>query len=136
MLAKILIVDDDPLVLGVTAGLLAEAGYGVVEARGYDEAIARLEAEADAGLLVTDICLGGGPDGLALAREAARRRPGLRILIVSGAMRPAGAECPEGALFFTKPYAPGALLAVIGDADAWQAVPAAQPSGGYIVTAE
>lgn len=132
---KIVLVDDDPLVLGVTADLLAEGGYEVLAAASGEEALARLAAAPDAGLLVTDIRLGCPPDGLALAREAARLRPALRILIVSGEVRPAGADCPAGALFFTKPYAPGALLAVLGDPEAWPSVPAAQLSDGSVVTA-
>jgi DNA-binding NtrC family response regulator len=135
ILRKILLVDDDPQVLRATAELLGEGGYEVLEARTGAEALARLDAEPEAGLLVTDISLGCAPDGLALAREAARRRPGMRILIVSGAVRPAGADCPPGALFFTKPYAPGALLAILADAEAWQAVPPAQLPAGSIVTA-
>ena len=132
---KVLLVDDEPLVLSTISGLLADGGYEVIEARGYEEALARLEDAPDAGVLVTDISLGGAADGLALAREAARLRPGLRIVIVSGAVRPAGGECPERAIFFTKPFAPGALLAIVGDGEAWADVPDAQPSAGSVVTA-
>jgi len=132
---KILLVEDEPLVLQTTAALLAEGGYQVIAATGYAEALARLEAEPDAAVLVTDINLaGGGPDGVALAREAARRRPGLRIVIVSGAVRPLGGDYPGQAIFFTKPYAPGALLAIVADGAAFENVPEAQPSGRSVVT--
>ena len=35
------------------------------------------------------------------------------LLIVSGAERPAKGEYPDGAVFFTKPYAGGALLEMV-----------------------
>lgn len=131
---KVLLVEDEPLVLQATAALLADGGYHVIEARGYAEALTRLEAEPEAEVLVTDISLSGGPDGVALAREAARRRPGLRIVIVSGAVRPLGGDYPRQAIFFTKPYAPGALLAIVADGAAFENVPEAQPRAPSVVT--
>ena len=115
----VLIVDDEPLVLHTTAELLAEEGYGVVLAGGYDEALARLEAEPDTAVLVTDISFSSGPDGIALARAVAERWPHIRIVIVSGEVRPSGCDYPENALFFTKPYAPGALLTMVREGAEW-----------------
>jgi DNA-binding NtrC family response regulator len=116
---KVLIVDDEPLVLSTTAALLADGGFEVCEARGYDEAIRRLESDSDCDVLVTDISLAGRPDGIALARAVAERWPHVRVVIVSGAVRPQGGDYPERAVFFTKPYAPGALLSIVGDGEAW-----------------
>lgn len=130
----ILLVDDEPLVLRTTAELLADGGYNVVSAGGYDEALACLAAEAAPDVLVTDIRLGGPHDGIELACEAARRRPDLRIVIVSGEVRPQGGDYPGRAIFFTKPYAPGALLAIVADGEAWDNVAEAQPSAASVVT--
>jgi DNA-binding NtrC family response regulator len=116
---KVLIVDDEPLVLSTTAALLADGGFEVCEARGYDEAIRRLESDSACDVLVTDISLAGSPDGIALARAVAERWPHVRVVIVSGAVRPQGGDYPEQAIFFTKPYAPGALLKVVGDGELW-----------------
>jgi DNA-binding NtrC family response regulator len=116
---KVLIVDDEPLVLSTTAALLSEGGYEVCEARGYEEALRRLESDSACDVLVTDIRLAGSLDGIALARAVAERWPRVRVVIVSGAERPQGGDYPEGAIFFTKPYAPGALLKVVGDREVW-----------------
>jgi two-component system, response regulator PdtaR len=116
---RVLVVDDEPLVLQCTAALLADGGYTVAVARGFEEALGRLEAAPDTSVLVTDISFSGGPDGIALARAVAERWPHIRIVIVSGDVRPAGSDYPESALFFTKPYAPGALLTMVSEGAEW-----------------
>ena len=114
---RVLLVEDDPLVLRSTADVLADGGYEVLEASGYDEAIAHMDAEPS--LLVTDIDLSEGRDGLALARSAAERCPDIRIILVSGQLRPQGHEYPDKAVFITKPYPPGALLTILEDSSSW-----------------
>jgi hypothetical protein len=69
-------------------------------------------------VVVTDIGLGGGPLGLDLARTVAERWPEIRLVIVSGEQRPARDDYPQSAVFFTKPYAEGALLSII-NAPVW-----------------
>jgi CheY-like chemotaxis protein len=114
---KILLVEDEPLVLRNTADLLTEDGYDVTECTGCEEALARLEAEPDTAVLVTDLNVACPGDGMTLARVAAERWPHLRIVMVSGALRPPQGTYPERAIFFTKPYAPGALLHVVRSPD-------------------
>jgi two-component system, response regulator PdtaR len=111
----VLLVEDEPLVLRTTADLLEHGGFQVVGASNYDEAVAALEAQPDTAMLVTDISIGGEGDGVQLARWVAERFPHMRILIVSGAVRPSGDAYPKEAIFFTKPYAPGALLTIVRD---------------------
>ncbi|MBV9931990.1 MAG: response regulator [Alphaproteobacteria bacterium] len=115
----VLIVDDEPLVLQATADLLADDGCAVLLAGSFAEAIERLEAAPAPDVLVTDIRFSGGPDGIALARTVAERWPQVRIVIVSGEVRPAGSDYPENALFFTKPYAPGALVTMVREGAEW-----------------
>ncbi len=52
-------------------------------------------------LLLTDIIMPGGMDGAALAREAARRHPDLRVLLTTGYQGDAEAE---GLPVLRKPY--------------------------------
>lgn len=113
----ILLVEDDPLVLDSTAALLSDGGCDVRCAASADEAIAFLEEGPAPAVLVTDIALEGGPSGLDLARTVAKRWPDVKLLIVSGSERPPREDYPERALFFTKPYAGGALLAMVKDRD-------------------
>jgi CheY-like chemotaxis protein len=113
----VLLVEDDPLVLDCTAELLAEGGCNVTRATSADEAIAALEAGPLPEMMVTDIALSSERSGLDLARTVAQRWPEVRLLIVSGSERPAKGEYPESAVFFTKPYAGGALLEMVKSPD-------------------
>lgn len=114
---KVMLVEDEPLVLRSTADLLAEDGYEVTECSGCDEALARLEAEPDTSVLVTDLNVTCPGDGVTLAKMVAQRWPHIRLILVSGALRPERDDYPERATFFTKPYAPGALLHVVKSPD-------------------
>lgn len=107
---NILLVEDELLVLDATAELLSDAGYNVVRASTCDEALAALHQGFHPSVVVTDINLQEGGDGLALSRCISELWPGIRIIIVSGSSRPTREEYPEEAVFFTKPYAPKALV--------------------------
>ena len=113
----ILLVEDDPLILESTADLLSGGGCEVRRASTAEEALEALRQGPLPAVLVTDISLIGGRSGLDLARTVAERWPQIRLLIVSGAERPARDAYPERALFFTKPYADGALLAMVQNRD-------------------
>ena len=113
----ILLVEDDPIVLDSTACLLSDGGCDVRRACNAEEAMAFLEQGPPPAVLVTDIALDSGPSGLDLVRTVAERWPDVRLLIVSGSERPSREDYPERALFFTKPYAGGALLAMVKNED-------------------
>jgi CheY-like chemotaxis protein len=113
----ILLVEDDPLVLDSTAALLADGGCDVRRASSVAQALHALENGPLPAVLVTDISLSGRRSGLDLARTVAERWPSVRLLIVSGAERPSHDDYPKQALFFTKPYAGGALLAMVRSPD-------------------
>ena len=114
---RVLLVEDDPLILRNTADVLEGGGYEVLEACCFEEAMAHMEASP--ALLVTDIDLKGHPAGLELARSAAERLPDIRIVLVSGQIRPDGHQYPHNAVFFTKPYPPDALLTILADSADW-----------------
>ena len=103
--------------LAFLAELLAGDGLNVTCARTAVEALAMLEAGPAPAILVTDINLAGRLSGLDLARSVAECWPGVRLLIMSGESRPAQDQYPPRALFFTKPFAPGALIAVVRSQD-------------------
>ena len=125
----VVLVEDEPLVLQTTAELLREGGYCVVVAASYAEALRQIEACPEAVALVTDISIEGEETGLDLAQLVAQRWPHMRMVIVSGRERPRAHQYPPEAVFFTKPYAPGALLTIMdqfmaGQVEPRQAVPA------------
>ncbi len=78
----ILVVNDEPVVLGVTARILHRAGYATLEARCGDEAVA-LAAAHDFQLLLTDSVMPSMP-GPVLAERVAELRPGVPVLHMSG----------------------------------------------------
>lgn len=112
-----LLVEDDSAVLAVLAELLAGDGLRVATARSAVEALALLEAGPAPATLVTDIHLAGTLSGLDLAQSVARGWPAIRLLLISGACRPGQDQYPAQALFFTKPFAPGALVALVRSSD-------------------
>lgn len=101
-LKRLLIVDDDALLLLFLMDDLIERGFETVTAGNAHTGARLLDPRVDA--LITDIELGNGPSGLALARLAAQHRPGLPIVVVSGGVTPKPEDLPKGAIFVPKPY--------------------------------
>jgi PAS domain S-box-containing protein len=103
----ILVVEDDPRVRRVSVRRLKELGYTVVEADGGPAALKVLDRGGAIDLLFTDVVMAGGMTGIELAREAHRRRPGLKTLFTSGYAEPAviqrGLPGSESA-WLSKPY--------------------------------
>jgi CheY-like chemotaxis protein len=81
--ARVLLVDDEPVVREVLATQLTDAGYRVTEARDGAAALALLGGGLACDLLVSDLAM-EGIDGVTLIREARLRRPGLPAILVTG----------------------------------------------------
>ena len=79
---RILVCDDEPQVRDFVAESLRDWGYDVLEAADGRAALALLEREEIAALVV-DFAM---PDinGAVVAREARRRRPALPVLMITG----------------------------------------------------
>lgn len=101
-LSRILVAEDEILLLLSLVDGLAEHGHEAVPVTSARAAVSLLDTDIDA--LVTDIELPGNYSGLQLARLTARLRPGLPIVVVSGGVRPKSDELPPGAIFLPKPY--------------------------------
>jgi signal transduction histidine kinase/ActR/RegA family two-component response regulator len=102
---RILYVEDDPLVSLATVDLLKAAGYAVDAAPEALRALDLLAEHPDIDLLVTDIGL-PGMDGRALAAEARRRRPDLKLVYLTGYERDGSVGEPADAntAYLGKPY--------------------------------
>jgi CheY-like chemotaxis protein len=109
----VLVVEDERLVREVTVRVLARGGYRVLAASNATEALAAEASEqGPIHLLLTDVVM-PGRDGRALAQEIRRRRPGIRVLFVSGYSDEVISRrgvLEEGTSLLAKPYRPGALL--------------------------
>jgi signal transduction histidine kinase len=80
---RVLVVDDDSAVREVTAGILLDLGYGVVEAGSGGAALEVLDRQGEIDLLLLDFAM-PGMNGAEVAREVHARRPELPILFVTG----------------------------------------------------
>lgn len=83
--ARILAVDDDPLVNDVVAGFLIDQGYEVTQSLDGFAALAHFDTGATFDLLITDFAM-PGMNGLVLIEEARLRRPDLPVLLLTGYM--------------------------------------------------
>ncbi|CAO3404535.1 response regulator [Azospirillum palustre] len=81
---SILLVDDDPTVRDMVAGLLRGWGHRVIAATNANEALVVLDGPEKLDLLLSDVVMPPGMDGTELARHTARMRPGLPVLLASG----------------------------------------------------
>jgi CheY-like chemotaxis protein len=79
----VLVVDDDPLVLVSTAGMLEDLGHTSVEAKSGQEALGVLRGGRPVDLVVTDYAM-PGMTGLQLAEELHRHWPQLPVVLATG----------------------------------------------------
>jgi CheY-like chemotaxis protein len=101
--AVVLVVEDEMLLRMRAVGMVEDAGYTSVEAVDADEAVAILESRSDIALVFTDIQMPGSMDGLKLAHTVHRRWPPIKIILVSGQLKPANADIPADSRFYGKP---------------------------------
>src|SRR3979411_757648 len=86
--AVVLVVEDEMLLRMRAVEMVEDAGYASVEAVDADEAFTILESRTDIALLFTDIQLPGGVEGLTLAHAVHERWPPIKIILVSGQLKP------------------------------------------------
>ncbi len=102
-----LLVEDDPDVREIAQDILSHAGFEVVVAVDGDEGLANLAGPGHIDVLVTDCEMPGRVDGLGLLDAAARLRPGMARVMVTGSV-PDGFAC--GASVLPKPYRADAVV--------------------------
>ena len=81
----VLLVENDALVRECLGLDLREAGFQVIEVVDGGEALSQMDGSLTPVVLVTDLRLGSGMNGLRLIAEARRRWPRLRAVLISGA---------------------------------------------------
>jgi DNA-binding response OmpR family regulator len=116
----VLVVDDEPMARRIASRILSEEGYRVLEAEGPEEALQVLgEARGRVDLVVLDVVLRGGADGVALTMAILAEWPDQRLLYMSA--HPAEVLARHGLKdlnvpFLGKPYTRAELLAKVGAA--------------------
>src|SRR5437868_9272949 len=99
---NVLVVEDEMVLRMRAVDIVEDAGFTAVEAVNADEAMAILESRSDIAVLFTDIQMPGSMDGLKLAHAVHSRWPDIKILLVSGQLKPSEAERPADSRFFGK----------------------------------
>jgi DNA-binding response OmpR family regulator len=109
--ARVLVTDDDDGVRALVDGLLADEGFAVSTAPTAWVALEMLE-KAEFDLMVTDLALPEGLNGLELVRYARIRCPSLKSLFISGCPDVIRDD-PDHDDFVSKPFRCGELLGCV-----------------------
>jgi len=80
----VLVIEDDPDVRELAAGILDSLGYRVITAPTVDSARTVLKKNNRIDLVLSDVVLPAGTSGPAFAREARAQRPDLKVVFMSG----------------------------------------------------
>ncbi len=109
---KILILEDEFLIRFTLTEALTEDGFTVAQASTGPEALEALAADPGIALLLTDVQLPGGLDGMEVAQRARERLPDLPVIFMTGRPDSPARDAVSGRdLFIAKPYLPSEICA-------------------------
>ena len=109
---RILVADDDECVRGVMRAVLAASGYSIVEARDGEDAL-RQSLAAHFDLLLMDHNM-PNMSGWEACAEIRRRKPGTKVLILSGSVHQPKTDTTE-VQFLPKPFQNAELVSAVGE---------------------
>lgn len=111
----VLLVEDEALVRTMLHEDLADAGLQVIEAPSAEEALQVAGgAPASPAVMVTDVNLGPGMNGLALVEEARRRWPDIGVVVITGEEQNLRRYAPASReRCLLKPFNPNRLVAEV-----------------------
>jgi len=110
---RILVVEDDHEVAEVNTQLLQDIGCSAVQVHDGKSALALLDRDPTIGLMLSDIVMPGGMNGIELAQIVRERRPDLPILLVTGHSQHALQLMSGSFTLLEKPYDRNTLAAAI-----------------------
>ena len=112
----VLVVDDEPDLLEIARAYLMEMGYSAMTANNAVLALNMLAQSDEIQLMMTDILMPGGMNGVELAERARTLRPGLKVIYSSGfpadALIERNGTMVDGPLL-RKPYHRGEFNAIV-----------------------
>lgn len=114
---KILVVDDEGIILDSCQRVLCAEGFEVILLNSAERVLDVIVEETPA-LLLVDIKMPGG-NGFSLMQEVKERMPGLPVVVMSGYSTPGtiSEAVKKGAAgFISKPFTPDELVEVIRQA--------------------
>ncbi len=107
--AWVLLVEDNPALADTTEALLRAHGAEVQRAADAAGALRLVDREPGFDVVLSDVMMPGGIDGLGLARRLQQQRPDLPVLLISGHNETA-AKVPQEFMLLQKPCPPEELL--------------------------
>ena len=109
------LVEDDAVIRELLEASLTEAGFEVVEVTCGTQALAHFDADAARfRAVITDIRLGAGPDGWAVARRARELVPNMPVVYMSGDSSPEwSSKGVPNSLMVAKPFAPAQIITAV-----------------------
>jgi signal transduction histidine kinase/ActR/RegA family two-component response regulator len=114
IVGTVLLVDDNEEVAEITAALLEELGCRTKRARNAGEAL-EIFTNGGIDLVLSDIIMPGGMNGLDLARSLRERFPGLAILLTTGYSAAAQEAARDEFPILPKPYRRSQLAEAISN---------------------
>ncbi len=116
----LLVVEDEFLIRFMLCDALRDIGYQVLEAASGDEGLDILMSGQEIDLVITDVHMPGGLDGMELTRRAKRLAPDRPVIVCSAHL--VSSDAPPADAFIAKPYAVAALSVAIERliGDPWQ----------------
>jgi PAS domain S-box-containing protein len=108
--ATVLLVEDDPAVAELAAGLLGGAGYKIKTAQNAEAALETLRQGAPVDLIFSDIMMPGGMNGAELACVVRKEFPSVFILLATGYAEAAASTLARQFPLISKPYGRDVLL--------------------------
>jgi CheY-like chemotaxis protein len=109
---RVLVVDDDLLVMTGTAAMIDDLGHTSIEAHSAAEALAKLDSGIEVDVIITDHAM-PTMTGLQLAECVQDRFPGLPIILATGYAELPADPAKQGLLKLTKPCTQQEIAAAI-----------------------
>lgn len=109
----VLLVEDNPDVLEITAYMLEDAGYEVVAANSSEQALQVASVRADIGVILTDLNLSEGMTGIEMAEVMHKEGLKCPLVVMSGNAEPPSNGFKSWMRYLPKPFDRKALLAAI-----------------------
>jgi len=109
-----LLVEDDREVAALTREMLSCLGFAVTHVVSADAALGALANDRAIDIVLSDIMMPGGVNGLELAREIKRRHQNLPIILTTGYVEAAADMKDEEFHLLPKPYSLEALAEALG----------------------
>jgi CheY-like chemotaxis protein len=110
---EVLLVEDDATVADLTTEMLKSAGYAVVHVKSASSALDTLADGHGIDVVLSDVMMPGGMNGVDLAREIRKRLPDLPVVLTTGYIEAARTAMAEGLEVLVKPYQLEALSAIL-----------------------